>query len=497
MSYRWSFTNGNTTYTDAHFVSGKLSDGLYRECSFGNTISRQLNMQLWNVTLDTSSPMVLSVTDVDTNTVYAKGTYYIDTVSTSPYSDYSEVTAFDAMLKSEAVFMKTGEWTAASDYEIVDEICTTMGISWNTTNRSYFVNYPVAIDQAPSIGPNGTTCRQILSTIGALRGGNWYINDSNELVFAPLFGEITGADSIAYPTNTDYVIGGSVENFDKSDVEPIVGIEFQANGGDSFRAPSDLTDEQWEALDGKIIFCNLPFMASQAAVNTVWNVYDRLGISYIPYKASGAYVVPNAELGSRIQIKDTVVYLSNRTINISPLAASNLTAETTRQSESHYPRLDPQVREARQKSEENYSAITLLPGQILSEVYTKGETDERISSTVTQKADEITTEFTRQVGEAVGEANAYTDEVTEVVTSYVREFDDGVDTGIEIGRSDTPFKARLTQEKLSFTGEDGQDAAWISNNELNVNHMVTPGVSGKWVQQIADNDHFQIRWIGN
>lgn len=507
--YEWKVVNGANEYTAQNLVGGTLTESLFSECSFGNVTAKQLNLKLWNVTIDTSSPIVLSYKASNSSTWVAKGTYLVDTVLTSPYSEYTEVTAFDAILKAEAIYMKEGTWDSGiTAAELVADIASKIGVAVDEATTRYLALNPITIDQAPNVGENGTTCRQILSVISALLGGNFYISDANQLKFAPLFATITPHPTqqqmvvTNFYTNSPTSVGDEVVKFDKSDAEYIVGIEFQANGGQSFRYPSNLTDEQWEALDGRILYSNLPFMASQAAVDRVGAKYvdssgEAYGIPYIPHTADTTYLAPDVALGGGAQIKDTVVEITNRTINIDALASCDLSAETSRQAESYYPYISPQVREARQKAEENYAAITVLPTQIMSEVYTKGETDERISSSVTQKADEITTIFTREINDAVGEANAYTDNKTEVVSSYIRQYDDGTETGIEIGRSDSPFKAKLSNEELAFTGEDGQKAAWISNNELYVNHMVTPGRTGKWVQQVSNDDHFQIRWVGN
>lgn len=507
MAYIWQFTNGGNTYGPEHIVSGTLNDALYKECSFGNTVSRQLNMRLWNVTIDPTSPIVLSCKESSDAEWVAKGTYLVDSFSTSPYSEFSELTAFDAMLKSEVVYLKEGTWPSSqTDVGLATSIASTIGVTWNTANRNYYRTHGViSIDQSPNIGENGTTCRQILGTIAALRGGNWIINDNNELVLVPLFGHVVSASSLVYPTSAEYVIGDGVVSFDKSDAEPIVGIEFQANGGESVRYPSGLTDEEWEALDGRILYNNLPFMASQEAVDRVGEIYvaesgAAHGISYVPYKANQAYISPSIELGALVQIKDANVHISDRTLSISSLAPSTLSAETSRQVESFYPRVSPEVREARQKTEENRSAITILPSQIMSEVYTKGETDERISSQVTQTADALTISFDEKLGTAVGEANAYTQEQTEGLRTY---FEFGSD-GLTIGKSDSPFKTEISNTELAFTGESGEKAAWINANQLNIQEAVIPtdgdiqlkGSSGKWVQQVR-NDHFQIRWVGN
>ena len=491
--YSWKVVNGSNTYTNENICSGTLTEVLYTECSIGNVTAKQLDLKLWNVTIDTSSPIVLSYKPSNSNTWVAKGTYLIDTVATSPYSEYTELTAFDAMLKTDVVYMKSGTWTATTDVALVSAIASSIGVSVDTYTNGYFTNYPITIDQAPSIGENGTTCRQILSTIACLRGGNWIIDDTNKLLFVPLFGRFTSATTISYTTSVDYTIGDEVVNFDESDAEPIVGLVFQANGGDSFRAPSNLSDAQWDALVGRILYCDLPFMASQDAVDTLWNDFERLSISYIPYSANTVYAAPNSKLGYIAKIKDTNVYISNRTLNIDSLAYCDLSAETSRQAESYYPYISPQVREARQKADENYAAIAVMPSQIMAEVYTKGETDSRISSSVTLSASSLRTEFTENISTAVGQANAYTDAQTEGVRTY---FDFSAN-GMTIGKSDSPFKATLDNTKLAFTGADGQDAAWISNNQLYINQAVIPGSSGRWVQSTSADDHFQIRWVAN
>lgn len=494
--YEWSFTNGGNTYTSANIVSGTLTDGIYTEASFGNCISRQLNLRLWNVTLDTTSPIVLTCTAVasgGSTTNYAKGTYYIDTVSTSPYSEYTEVTAFDAMLKTEAVYMKSGTWTSMTDVALVSDICTSIGVTWNSANYNYLRTHNViTIDQAPSIGENGTTMRQMLSMVGCLRGGNWVINDSGELEFIPLFGRIVSASSKTYPTTADYSVVDEVVTFDKSDAESIVGIEFQANGGQIFRAPSGLSDAQWDALNGLIVKCNLPCMASQDAVDTVWTTYGTLGIDYIPYTADTTYLDPWAKIGYIATVKNVNVYVSNRTITIDSLGACDLSANPTQQVTSHYPYVSPQVREARQKAEENYAAITVIPSQIMSEVYTKGETDQRISSQVTQTATSLRTEFSEEIDTAVGEANQYTDSQTQVITTYFEESANG----LKIGKSDSPFYTQLSNTELGFYGEGNVKAAWVSNAQLNINEAVinTDLKMGNWVQQVKDG-HFQIRYI--
>ena len=514
MVYTWSFTNGENTYTSANIVSGTLNQAMFTECSIGNVTGKQLNLKLWNVDLDTTSPIVLSVSDGSSTS--SMGTYFIDKYTTSPYSDYSEVTAFDAILKTEAVYMKEGTWDDSITAEaLVEDIAEKIGVGVVAVGKKYIQNLGITMDQVPNIGENGTTCRQILQTIAALAGGSFYINMSNSLDFAPLFVSLmlqnprTGTIAVNYYDDGNFTGRDDVIGFDHGDPEYIVGIEFQANGGQSFRYPSNLTDEQWEALEGRILYNNLPFMASQAAVDRVGALYvdgqsKPTGIPYIPYTANTFYIAPNSIFGYGVKIKDTLVQITNRTINIDALAACDLSAETSRQAESYYPYISPQVREARQKAEENYAAIMVNTESITAEVRRATTEEGNLSSEMTsvrQTAEEFSVWHTTSAQTEMDDAaQAAVDDYANTVETYMR-YSGGT---LELGQTGSNFKAKLSNTRLAFTGADGQDAAWITNNQLNINEAVIqndiqlPAKSGtgKWVQQVASNNHFQIRWIG-
>ena len=558
--YEWSFTNGGNTYTSANIVSGTLTDGIYTEASFGNCISRQLNLRLWNVTLDTTSPIVLTCTAVasgGSTTNYAKGTYYIDTVSTSPYSEYTEVTAFDAMLKTEVIYLKEGEWSTKTSLEVAQEIATDIGVELNADTEWILDEFGQEITQAPSIGQNGTTSRQMLSVIGVMNGGNWIINDDNELELRLLmlkagilrinnngnfvvsdFGaggipafkfvsvddngdfqsidesELTldtllvyvdwkghlaveKAEKLVYSANVVWdaqEVGNEVVTFDVSPTETVTRIELQNNGSVMFRSPSGMTDEEWEEYGGKILMFNMPLMASQELADSL---LDRLSeIEYVPYTANGVYIDPWIPLGTALHIKNDWVLLSNRTLNIDPLATCDLNSEPTQELQSNYPYIAPVVREARQKADENYAALTVLGNQIIAEVKTRTEEDARLSSLITQSASDLTIQFERELQEGIGDANTYTDSQTEILKTYFT-FDSN---GMTIGKSDSPFKAQLSNTELGFTGESGELATWINANQLYINEAAIPAkdsngnIVGKWVQQTTASGHFQIRW---
>lgn len=432
--YEWHISNSGNAYGKAHILGGSLTDGLYADVTIGNTIARQLNLRLWNVELDVTQPLYLYVDSVaadGSRVTHNKGVYYIDTVSTSPYSEYSEITAFDSMLKAEVVYLKEGTWTSTTDTALVTEISTDIGVNIEADTAALFTSSSVIIDQAPSIGENGTTSRQILGVIAALRGGNFFINDAGELELARIADRntvggyvFTGFDgktyegttipdgasyygidesglSIAIPkadiTDDDVIIylkndglfysdifsnvnydpiqyetievGDEVATFDVSPKEVVSKIELQVNGN-TYRSPQ-LSDAAWAALAGKCLTVSMPFMGSQAFADALYSKY--LGFEYVPFTSEKTYVDPFAKLGTQLHIKNDYVFLSNRTLNIDTLASTNASANPTQEMQSSYPYQDPVTRSIRQSIQSNYTAIEIANSSISSVVQTFNE----------------------------------------------------------------------------------------------------------------------------
>lgn len=436
--YEWEIANNGTTWGAANISEGCLSDGCFNQLSVGNVVARQLKLTLWNVALDPAYPLVLTLKKIrgdGTVESIPKGTYFIDTFGTSPYSEYAEVTAYDALLKSEAPFMTSGEWSAASDAALAAEIATRIGVTLDPVTSAYLSASPITINEAPNIGPNGTTIREMLSVIGCLRGGSWIIDDNNNLQLILLNGtpdsvgivyigtdglfytddlinmpssasfvgfdangdaqaipkaDITDADEVMYISRSgvcevdtygnikvispDYdtvVIGDEVIDLDVSPSETIKGVEVWAGSKTSYRAWD--TDEYatWDDIDGAILVCSMPIMASQTVADNLFSQYE--DFTYLPYKASGVYADPELPLGTRLVIKSSTVALTQRELNIDALASCGLSAEATKLAASYYPYLTPVERSLQKDINNNYTAIQVQEGQIDSIVQTFNE----------------------------------------------------------------------------------------------------------------------------
>lgn len=547
-SYEWKITNNLTTYGAANLVGGKLTDTIYKQIGIGNAIARQLTLNMWNATIDPSYPLALTCDAVaadGTITTIGKGTYFVDTIEESPYSDYSTITAFDAMLKTEVPYIRTGTWTATTDKAVVQQIASDIGVSVSADTLT-LLTPTITISEAPSIGDNGTTSRQMLMVVAALRGGNFIINDDNELELVMLSGKSDVARVVTIDSNGDFqlvafglldntydvvsldangdfqvisfasvvdstelwfvdgdgndysdtweniqalppipyptiVIGDEVAQFDVSPTETIKRVQLWSNSTTAYRSPSGLTDSAWNALGGIILSADMPIMASQELADELYTAYANK--TYIPYTATKAYFDPDTPLGVSLTIKNDTVVLADRTLSIDVLAPTDTQADPTQAVVSYYPYISPVERKMKDDIEGNRASITVNEDAITAEAIRAQGAEEELSATLTQTAEGLRVDL-----------NDYKNEVA----TYM-QYASGT---LTLGEQGSNFQAKLDNTRLAFTGADGTDAAWISNTQLNIKEAVIEkdekfkGSSGNWVQQVV-NDHFQIKWVAN
>lgn len=550
-SYEWKIKNGANTFGAENLCGGTLRDGLYSKITIGNVISRELNLKLWNPTIDPTEPIELKIvkTDADGNTEeIRKGTYFVDTIEKSPYSEYSKVSAFDAILKTEVPYMKSGTWVETTDYAVALQIANDIGVSLESGTESLLGGNPMTINEVPSIGDNGTTSRELLSVIAIMRGGNFIINDDNELQLVLLggalpvspsvvyvdsdndlatkaiealestdnvvsfdgsgnfdviaFSTVTGSTKLWYvgadgnfyadtwaniqaiapvdPSQT-IVVGDEVVEFDVSPTETIKRVELWASGTTSYRSPSGLTEEAWDALGGIVLSASMPIMASQDLADDLFSAYENF--TYVPYSARTAYVDPDVRLCATLAIKDDTVLLTNRTLSVDVLSPSDLSAEATEQQASYYPYMSPMERAIQTETVKNSARITITEEGIETEVLRAQGAEKNLGLTIQETADSISQTF-----------NDYKTNQEK----YIRYSA----AGIELGEQNSNFKAKLSNTELAFTGSDGQKAAWVSNTQLNIQEAVIQqngtqklnGSTGHWVWQVA-GDELQLKWV--
>lgn len=526
--YEWQILNGTEVIDISHLMSGTITSTQYEKFSVGNCIASQLELTLWDVAIDTTEPLEVQFRATDgTNTSewYTKGIFYVDTVETSPYSEVTKVTAFDAMLKAEVIYMKEGTWTSRTDYQVLtgvsgqyNGIVDDLGVSLSSAADTYFSANAKTLTIAPSIGDSGTTERELLSGIGVLHGCNFIINSVGELdVIFPF----------TTPTNTA-AVGDAVVDFDASPSETVSKVRVWKSGGTYFRKPDldndSVTDAQFEALAGLCLDIDCPLYASQEVADDLYTLAE--GYINYPYTASGAYVDPKYEVGDGITIKDVTSVIANQTISIDPLAASDLSIEGEEVLQSHYPYINPITKEVARSEARTTASISVLEGQIQTEVTertTQGAslaqdisdnanalqnainstnaTVSELSSSLTQTATEINATITSKETQlqtyADNAADTAADDLAATLATYIRYYQSGGTGVLELGDTASGYTARLNNQKLSFY--DGEtEVAYISNNKLYINNgQITGDLQIGKYQWITDSTgRMSLKWVG-
>ena len=171
--------------------SGEISQSLFDELSVGNTVCAELRLTLWP---DEAPPRMGSirpyVRDVGESKWTPLGIFWIDQrVENGPRM---EITAYDGMMKSEAVWTPEQSLRFPMTMEqAARHIAGLMGTSLDERcqfNGGYTVDYPA----------NEYTLREVLGYIAAAHGGNWIVTAEGKLLLVPLFG--------AMPAETSWLV---------------------------------------------------------------------------------------------------------------------------------------------------------------------------------------------------------------------------------------------------------------------------------------------------
>lgn len=344
--YEWQIVNGANTFTKANIISGTITSTLHEQLSVGNVIASQLELELRDVTVDTDSMLQVQfrATDGTNNSNWIiKGEFFIDTLETSPYSEITKITAFDALLKTETDFMPTGSYVPMTALETVEMIADDIGVPLDNDTKNLLEQNPVTLTNAPNVGVGGTTDREMLSYIATIYGGNWVIKWGYYTTIISGTTYIVAGETLmlVLPYNTPANmadVGDAVVTFDASEVETVKRIKLWLNYETYYLAPTGYTEEQWLALGGRCIEAQLPFYATQAIATNLLSHFNN--ISFYPYAANEVYLDPKYEVGDRVKFKTTnsvTSVIASQTITLNPLAPSNLEFRQEDKVNSLYP----------------------------------------------------------------------------------------------------------------------------------------------------------------
>ena len=202
---------GQDSIVESTTRSSMLGSGL----TVGNCIAKELNLVLRTGQIRYQIPrmakIIMAYRLYDSAQAYSewypKGTFFIDTREEG--NGVLKITAFDAMLKGEQSYMRTGiqgNWPQ-KDKDIVRQCAYRLGVSLDPRTesiitREFDVGYPGYGDGAYSV-------REVLGFIGQMYGGNWIITDEDKLRLIILGDIPDDATNLLVTQNGDYItIGG-------------------------------------------------------------------------------------------------------------------------------------------------------------------------------------------------------------------------------------------------------------------------------------------------
>lgn len=183
--------NGNEVNEDTIFSIDSDRPGMVaNHPSIGGALSASLRMTLLNPSFSIPQRAEIVVeyrakNETQTSEWLAAGTYYIDTRKrNASYNavDTMDITAYDAMIKTEQDYPDTEHDWPYQDRSVVAEIATTIGVTVDSRTNSFLTRRDM-VDL-----PVNYTMREVLEHIAGANCGNFVITADNKLLFVPLYG---------------------------------------------------------------------------------------------------------------------------------------------------------------------------------------------------------------------------------------------------------------------------------------------------------------------
>lgn len=188
-------------YTESNVVSAVIApSALYEKFGIGNCVSRELDLEIFPIgTIPRQSKIKVFVRLVSGELVsewVPQGEFFFSTRLKNKVTGSLVITAFDAMLKSEDIWLTNeydlDDWPKTQQ-EAVDDIAYRMGVEVDprtVLSNEFPVDYPV--DESGDL-----TMREVLSGIGVSNGANWIITMEGKLL------QLGAAD---IPTETNHLV---------------------------------------------------------------------------------------------------------------------------------------------------------------------------------------------------------------------------------------------------------------------------------------------------
>lgn len=203
-----------TAYGESTIIKGSLKTAIALFAgdtpTVGGAVAGEINVQLLGVASSSVArmaelrPQVRLVGDSGEPSEWvAQGVYNVDKRSYNKQTGVLTLHGYDKMLATEQWYTGSVGTGGAVDIDIVNRVCTQVGITLDSETDSFFSasgkNYKVT-------NPRNYTCRELLQAIAGWYGGNWCMTPVGKLRLVPLN---------SLPKETNYLVdnGGNAITF--------------------------------------------------------------------------------------------------------------------------------------------------------------------------------------------------------------------------------------------------------------------------------------------
>lgn len=203
-----------TAYGENTIIKGSLKTAIALFAgdtpTVGGAVAGEINVQLLGVASSSVArmaelrPQVRLVGDSgDPSEWVAQGVYNVDKRSYNKQTGVLTLHGYDKMLATEQWYTGSVPSSGAVDIDIVNRVCTQVGITLDSESDSFFSasgkNYKVT-------KPRNYTCRELLQAIAGWYGGNWCMTPVGKLRLVLLN---------SLPRETNYLVdnGGNAITF--------------------------------------------------------------------------------------------------------------------------------------------------------------------------------------------------------------------------------------------------------------------------------------------
>lgn len=462
----YKLTIGGTQIPASYIQSMSLEGALFEDYSFGHC-----NLRSANLTVDGNYHAG------DELVVYARianatqQSEWIQFCSLIIFSrelvdeDYSIITAYDVLGKTEYQFKRSEVWEDVTFAEAVATICTDIGATLASGAAAKIPSGTISSD------PQSMTAREILQHIATAAGSNWCTTYDGKLDLIPVTVPVA-----SYAITTSNTALNTYHQ--KQTYSGFVGVELE---GESlvYRSPSGLTEAEWIALKqtGRIM-SGVCYWATQEIADDILEMLEDAP-QFSPWSADINTDIC-AELGDGITIGNISSIYGHYSFEAS---GGRLFGEIGAHGISNIEYLQQYVPAVERKliyqGQSTRASITVM--------------DDRITSSVEELNGDIVTVQTQVTQNSEG-LQAVTQRVDES-ESYLRW--DGMTSTLSIGESTSPTEAQITPNGFAVVQND-EAILEAKDRKVQAKFFVATDsmVVGRYRWADEDSNGFSLFYIG-